>query len=338
MGFWGFLLKRLALTVPTLVGVTVVSFLLTVMLPGNPALVKAGPFATPEYVAEVTRQMGLDQPLWVQYARYVGALLQGDLGLSSSTGRPVLADFAQRLPATLELTLAALLIALAVGVPLGVLSAIHRDTLLDHGGRLLSVAGVAMPSFWTGLLLIYVFFYLLDVAPAPLGRLAPGLTAPPTITGMFTLDALFAGNPAALRSALAQLALPAVTLGIAVMAPVARMTRATMLETLQSDYVKAAWGAGLPPRTVVYGDALRNALIPVVTILGVVFGFLMAGNAVVESVFAWPGIGNYAVTALMTKDAAPIQSFVLFVALMYVLVNLAVDLLYGLIDPRIRLR
>ncbi|GGG52312.1 ABC transporter permease [Caldovatus sediminis] len=337
MGFGGFLLRRLALTVPTLFGVTVVGFLLAYMLPGNPALVKAGPFATPDFVAEVERQMGLDQPLPVQYLRYLGALLQGDLGLSSSTGRPVLADFAQRLPATLELTLAALLIAIGIGVPLGVLSAIHRDTLLDHAGRVLSVAGVAMPSFWTGLLLIYVFFYLLDLAPAPLGRLAPGLQPPAAVTGLYVVDSALAGDWPALRSALQHLALPAATLGIAVMAPVARMVRATMLETLQSDFVKAAWGAGLPPRRVIYGDALRNALIPVVTILGVVFGFLMAGNAVVESVFAWPGIGNYAVTSLMTKDAGPIQSFVLFVALMYVVVNLAVDLLYGLIDPRIRL-
>jgi peptide/nickel transport system permease protein len=331
MGFGGFLLRRLALTVPTLFGVTVVGFLLAYMLPGNPALVKAGPFATPDFVAEVERQMGLDQPLPVQYLRYLGALLQGDLGLSSSTGRPVLDDFAQRLPATLELTLAALLIAIGIGVPLGVLSAIHRDTLLDHAGRVLSVAGVAMPSFWTGLLLIYVFFYLLDLAPAPLGRLAPGLQPPAAVTGLYVVDSALAGDWPALRSALQHLALPAATLGIA------RMVRATMLETLQSDFVKAAWGAGLPPRRVIYGDALRNALIPVVTILGVVFGFLMAGNAVVESVFAWPGIGNYAVTSLMTKDAGPIQSFVLFVALMYVVVNLAVDLLYGLIDPRIRL-
>jgi peptide/nickel transport system permease protein len=338
MGFGGFLLKRLALTVPTLIGVTIVSFLLTNILPGNPALVKAGPFATPEFIAEVERQMGLDRPVPVQYLRYLGGLLQGDLGLSSSTGRPVLEDFAQRLPATLELTLAALLIAIGIGVPLGVVSAIHRDTAFDHAGRLLSVAGVAMPSFWTGLLLIYVFFYLLDLAPAPLGRLSPDLQPPPAITGLHVADSLLAGDWTTLRSALHQLLLPAATLGIAVMAPVARMVRATMLETLQSDFVKAAWGAGLPPREVIYGDALRYALIPVVTILGVVFGFLMAGNAVVESVFAWPGIGNYAVTALMTKDAGPIQSFVLFVALMYVLVNLAVDLLYGLIDPRIRLR
>jgi peptide/nickel transport system permease protein len=250
----------------------------------------------------------------------------------------VLQDFLQRLPATLELTLASLLIAIMVGIPLGVLAAVHRDRAIDHVGRFVGVAGVAMPSFWTGLLLIYVFFYHAGVAPPPLGRLASGIEAPAHITGLYVVDSLLTGNGRALASSLHQLMLPAITLGFSVMAPLARMVRATMLEILESDYIKQAWAAGLPRRRVIYGDALRNALIPVVTILGVVFGFLMAGNAVVESVFAWPGIGNYAVTALMTKDSGPIQSFVLFVAVMYVMVNLAVDLVYGLADPRIRLR
>ena len=195
-----------------------------------------------------------------------------------------------------------------------------------------------MPSFWTGLLFVYVFFYLLGVAPPPLGRLGSGITPPQHITGLYVVDSLLTGNWQTLRSSLHQLMLPAATLGFSVMAPVARMVRSTMLEILESDYIKAAWAAGLPRRTVIYGDALRNAMIPVITILGIVFGFLMAGNAVVESVFAWPGIGNYAVTALMTKDSGPIQSFVLFVAVMYVAVNLLVDLAYGLVDPRIRLR
>jgi peptide/nickel transport system permease protein len=337
MEFATFLLRRLALVLPTLFGVTLISFFLTYLLPGNPAIVQAGPFATPEYIREVEQRMGLDQPVWVQYGRYVTGLFRGDLGESSSTGRPVLEDFVQRLPATLELTLASLLIAVLVGIPLGVLSAVHRDTAIDHVGRVVGVTGIAMPSFWTGLILIYVFFYLYDIAPAPLGRLGSGIAPPAKITGMYVVDGLLTGNWRALWSTLGQLALPAATLGFSVMAPLARMVRATMLEILESDYVKAAWAAGLPRRRVIYGDALRNALIPVVTILGVVFGFLMAGNAVVESVFAWPGIGNYAVTALMTKDSGPIQSFVLFVAVMYVIVNLIVDVLYGLVDPRIRL-
>ena len=334
---WYFL-KRVLLIVPTLFGVTVITFTLTYLLPGNPALVKAGPLATPEHIAEMERRMGLDRPVAVQYWRYLSGVLRGDLGESATTGRPVLQDLLQRVPATLELTLASLLVALGVGIPLGVLAAVRRDSWVDHVSRLLGVGGVAMPTFWTGLLVLYVFFYKLGVAPPPLGRLSAGASAPTAITGLYTVDALLTANWAALRSALAQLVLPALTLGFSVMAPLMRMVRATMLETLESDYIKAAWAAGLPRRTIVYGDALRNCLIPVITLIGVVFGFLMAGNVVVEIVFAWPGIGNYAVTSLMSKDSGPIQSFVLFVAVVYVVVNLAVDLAYGFVDPRIRLR
>ncbi len=337
MAFLAYFLRRLSLVIPTLVGVTLITFTLTYVLPGNPAVVKAGPLVSPEMVKELEKQMGLDQPAWVQYGRYIGGILHGDLGESSSTGRPVLQDFKQRLPATLELTLASLLIALVLGIPLGVQSAVHRDTAIDHIGRIVGVAGVAMPTFWTGLLALYVFFYLLGVAPAPLGRLGPGIEPPHAITGLYVVDSLLTGNWTALGSALHQLMLPSLTLGLSVMAPIARMVRSTMLEILESDYVKAAWAAGIPRRRVIYGDALANAMIPLITILGIVFGFLMAGNAVVESVFAWPGIGNYAIAALMTKDSGPIQSFVLFVALLYVIVNFVIDLLYGLIDPRIRL-
>ena len=332
-----YLVKRLLLVVPTLFGVTVITFALTYILPGNPALVKAGPLATPQHLAEMERRMGLDQPVVVQYWRYVSGVLRGDLGESATTGRPVLQDLLQRVPATLELTLASLFVAIAAGIPLGVVAAVKRDGWVDHVSRILGVGGVAMPTFWTGLLALYVFFYALGVAPPPLGRLSSGITAPRAITGLYTLDALLTGNGRALASALHQLVLPALTLGFSVMAPVTRMVRATMLEVLESDYIRAAWAAGVPRRTIVYGDALRNCMIPVITLLGVVFGFLMAGNVVVEMVFAWPGIGNYAVTSLMSKDAGPIQSFVLFVAVVYVVVNLAVDLAYGLVDPRIRL-
>jgi peptide/nickel transport system permease protein len=337
MSFFFFVLRRLALLVPTLFGVSVVGFLLTYLLPGNPALVKAGPMATPQYVAEMKHRMGLDQPVYVQYAHYVTGLLHGDLGESSSTGRPVLTDFIQRLPATLELTMASFLLALLVGVPMGVLCAVHRDTIIDHVGRVFSVAGVAMPSFWSGLILIYVFFYLLGIAPAPLGRLGPGISPPAPITGLYAIDSLVSGNWRAFESSLAHLALPSLTLAISVMAPLARMVRAAMLEILETDYIKAVRAAGLPRWRVIYGDALANAIIPMVTVLGVVFGFLMAGNAVVESVFDWPGIGNYAVKALMLKDSSPIQSFVLFVALTCIVVNLLVDLVYSLADPRIRI-
>ncbi|MET4803936.1 ABC transporter permease [Bradyrhizobium sp. LB11.1] len=336
MGFFNYVMRRFALALPTLFGVSLICFTLTYLLPGNPAMVKAGPFATPEHLAEMEHQMGLDRPFPEQYYRYVTGIFKGDLGESASTGRPVSQDFLQRLPATLELNLASLLIAIVIGLPLGVLSAVHRDTLIDHIGRVVGIMGVAMPSFLTGLLFVYVFFYLLNLAPSPLGRLGSGIEPPAHVTGLYVIDSLITGNWTTLWSSLHQLMLPAATLGLSAIAPVARMVRSTMLEILESDYIKAAWAAGLPRRTVIYRDALRNALIPVITISGIVFGFLMAGNAVVESVFSWPGIGNYAVTALLTKDSAPIQSFILFVAVTCVIVNMAVDIAYGLVDPRIR--
>src|SRR4029079_10506870 len=237
--------------------------------PGNPAVVKAGPLVSPEMVKELEKEMGLDQPAWVQYWRYISGVLRGDLGQSASTGRPVLQDFKQRLPATLELTLASLLIALVIGIPLGVQSAVHRDTAIDHVGRIVGVAGVAMPTFWTGLLALYFFFYLLGGAAPPLGRLGSGIEPPQAITGLYVVDSLLTGNWKALGSSLHQLMLPAFTLGLSVMAPIARMVRSTMLEILESDYIKAAWAAGIPPRRVIYGDALGNALIPVITILGI---------------------------------------------------------------------
>lgn len=338
MGLGRYVAKRLMMVIPTLLGITIITFALTYLLPGNPAMVKAGPFATPEHLALMEKEMGLDKPVYVQYWRYLSGLFRGDLGQSSSTGRPVLEDFIQRIPATFELTLASLLIAIGVGIPLAVLSAVRRDSFWDHVCRLFGVAGVAMPTFWTGLLLLYVFFYHLGIAPPPLGRLSPGVSPPTSITGLYTIDSLLTGNLRAFASSLHCLLLPAFTLGFSVMAPLTRMVRATMLEVLASDYIKAAEASGLPRRQIVYGDALRNTLIPVITLIGVIFGFLMGGNVVIELVFGWPGIGNYAVTSLMSKDAQPIQSFVLFVSVIYVMVNLIVDIAYAVVDPRIRLR
>jgi len=338
MGLSRYLVKRMMMVIPTLLGITIITFGLTYLLPGNPAMVKAGPFATPEYLALMEKEMGLDKPVHVQYWRYLSGVVRGDLGKSSSTGRPVLEDFRQRIPATLELTLFSLIIAIGVGIPLAVISAVRRDSIWDHICRFLGVSGVAMPTFWTGLLLLYIFFYHLGIAPPPLGRLSPGVSAPASITGLYVIDSLLTGNFRALASSLHHLILPAFTLGFSVMAPLTRMVRATMLEVLASDYIKAAEASGLPRRQIVYGDALRNTLIPVITLIGVIFGFLMGGNVVIELVFGWPGIGNYAVTSLMSKDAQPIQSFVLFVSVIYVMVNLIVDIAYAVVDPRIRLR
>jgi len=249
----------------------------------------------------------------------------------------VRAEMLARLPASLELTLTALLLAVAVALPAGALAATRPGSWVDQVVRVLTTAGVSLPTFFTGILLVYVFYYLLGWAPAPLGRLDIFYSAPPTVTGFLLIDSAVAGNLETFRAALSQLVLPALTLGIFSLAPIARMTRASMLAVLSSDFVRTARASGLTPFTVIVTYAFRNAMLPVVTTLGMVFSFLLGANVLVEKVFAWPGIGSYAVEALISSDFAPVQGFVLTMAVMYVLLNLVIDILYGVIDPRVRL-
>jgi peptide/nickel transport system permease protein len=331
------ILKRLATAVPSVIGVIVITFLLTRALPGDPAAFFAGPAATAEAVEEVRRQLGLDQPLPVQFVHYIGALVRGDLGTSLTTGQKVLDEIVTRLPASAELPLVGLGLSLLVAVPLGVLAATRPGSVVDHACRMISTAGVSLPVFFTGLLLIYVFYYLLGWAPAPMGRLDIFSLPPPHVTGFYLIDSLIAGDIETLHAAAAQLVLPALTLGIFSLAPIARMTRASMLAVLASDFVRTARASGLSRRTIIVTYAFRNAMLPVVTTLGMVFSFLLGANVLVEKVFAWPGIGSYAVEALIAGDYAPIQGFVLTMAILYVALNLAIDLLYGVIDPRVRL-
>jgi dipeptide transport system permease protein len=330
-------LKRLATAIPSLIGVVIVTFLLTRALPGDPAAYFAGAAATPEAIEEVRRTLGLDQPLLVQFFRYVGDLAVGDLGTSLTTGQRVAADIASRLPASAELTLLGLIFSVGLAVPLGVFAALNPGSLIDHACRVVATAGVSLPVFFTGLILVYVFYYLLGWAPAPLGRLDIFYSSPPQVTGFYLIDSLLIGDTEVLMAALKQLVLPALTLGIFSIAPIARITRASMLAVLASDFVRTARANGLAPTTVVVTYALRNALLPVVTTLGMVFSFLLGANVLVEKVFAWPGIGSYAVEALIASDFAPVQGFVLTMAVMYVALNLIIDILYGLIDPRVRI-
>ena len=329
--------RRLALAAPGLVGVLVVTFLLNRALPGDPAAFFAGPAATREAVEQIRVRLGLDKSLPEQFVYYVRDLARGDLGTSLTTGQPVLRDLATRLPASLELTLAALLLAVGVALPLGVLAATRPGSWVDHVARVLTTAGVSLPIFFTGLLFVYVFYFLLGWAPAPLGRLDAFTTPPPAVTGLLIVDAVIAQNGTVAWAALRQLALPAVTLGLFAMAPIARMTRASMLGVLGSDFIRTARASGLAPGTVLITYGLRNALLPVVTLLGMVFSFLLGANVLVEKVFAWPGVGSYALEALIASDYAPVQGFVLLMATLYVFLNLAIDVLYGLIDPRVRI-
>ncbi len=336
-GTFGFVLKRLLSALPNLLGVIVVTFVLTRALPGDPAAYFAGGAATPEAIEQVRKALGLDRPLPEQFLRYVAGLARGDLGTSLTTGQPVLQELLTRLPASLEMVLLALTLACAVALPLGVAAATRPGSWVDQLCRLVTTAGVSLPTFFTGLLLAYVFYFLLGWAPAPLGRLDPVFSPPPHATGLYLVDALLAGDTALWWAALKQLVLPTLTMAIFVLAPIARMTRASMLQVLSSDFVRTARASGLSRATVLVRYALRNALLPVVTTLGMVFGFMLGSSVIVEKVFGWPGIGSYAIDALTASDYAPVQGFVLAMGVLFVLLNLGVDLLYALIDPRVGL-
>ena len=331
------ILKRLMMAIPSLIGVVIVTFLLTRALPGDPAAYFAGPAATPQAIQEIRVKLGLDRPLIVQFGHYVDDLAHGNLGTSLTTGQPVASELRNRLPASAELTLLGLIVSIIIAVPLGILAATKPNSLLDHACRIVSTAGVSLPVFFTGLILVYVFYYQLGWAPATLGRLDVFFTEPPHVTGFYLIDSLIARDPETFMAALKQLILPALTLAIFSLAPIARMTRASMLAVLSSDFVRTARASGLSAYTVIITYAFRNAMLPVITTLGMVFSFLLGANVLVEKVFAWPGIGSYAVEALLASDFAPVQGFVLTMAVMYVAINLMIDVLYGVIDPRVRL-
>ncbi len=334
---WSMALRRMMVALPSLVGVVIVTFLLTRALPGDPAAYFAGPAATKEAIEQIRVKLGLDRPLIVQFGHYIADLARGELGNSLSTGQPVATEIRTRLPASAELTLLGLILSITIAVPLGILAATRPGSLVDHACRVVATAGVSLPVFFTGLILVYVFYYLLGVAPPPLGRLDIFHSPPPQVTGLFLIDSAIARDWAVFVASLKQLVLPALTLGIFSLAPIARMTRASMLAVLASDFVRTARASGLTPFTVIVTYAFRNAMLPVVTTLGMVFSFLLGANVLVEKVFAWPGIGSYAVEALIASDFAPVQGFVLTMAVMYVALNLLIDILYGLIDPRVRI-
>lgn len=329
------LARRLLSMFPALLGVVVCIFLLTRVLPGDPARTLAGEQADPTTVEQIRVQMGLDAPVPVQFFRYVGDLLHGDLGFAWHTGHPVLDDFATRLPATVELALFALVIAVLVGVPVGILSATHRDRPVDHVTRVFSLIGASMPVFWLGLMVIFIFYNRLGVEPAPLGRIAQHVNPPTTITGLFVLDSLLSGDMAALRSSLSHIIWPALCLASGSTAIMARMTRSEMLEVINQDYIRTAISKGLSPLKVTAKHALKNAAPVILTVVGLQFGLLMGGAVITETVFSWPGIGSYVVQSVLATDYAPVQAFTLLAAVTYLIVNLLVDLMNGRLDPRV---
>ncbi len=328
-------LKRIAMLIPILLGISVITFFITHVIPGDPLYILLSPYAKEEDVQKARVDLGLDRPLYVQYSIYIRNVLQGDLGYAYRTRQPVIEDLKQRVPATFELTITSLILAVLIGLPLGIRAAVNRDKWLDHVICVVSVGGVSIPIFWTGVVLIYFLYFKLHIAPPPLGRMGINDIPPDTITGMYIVDFILTRNWSALGTSLRYIALPAITLGFAMLAPILRITRNSMLEVLNSNYVRTARSLGLKPNTVMYRDALRNALLPVVTSIGLILGWSLGGEVLVEVVFSWPGLGYYAVNSILNTDYAPVQGFVLLTATIYVLINLFVDLLYTVIDPRI---
>ena len=326
--------KRLLGLLLVVFGVSLITFAISHLIPGDPARLIAGDRASDELVAGIRHQLGLDLPLYQQYGRYLLDLVQGDLGTSIRTNRPVLEDLQAFFPATLELAVVALFLAIVVGVPLGVLSAVYHNRAIDQIARTLAVTGISTPAFWLGLGAIVLFYGHLGWLPGG-GRLSEGLAPPTTITGFYLIDALLAGNFSLFMDALKHLILPAATLGFVTLGVIARQIRSAMLDQLGEDYIRTARAYGLSRWTVILRHALPNALIPSVTVLGLTLGDLLYGAVLTETVFAWPGMGAYVVKSIQSLDFPAVMGFAILVSFIYVLLNMAIDLLYRVIDPRI---
>jgi peptide/nickel transport system permease protein len=320
--------------IPVLLGVSIVVFFMVRLIPGDPAQIMLGQQATQAQVQQVRENMGLDKPIIVQYGLFLKDALRGDLGDSTVTGRPVTTELMVRLPATFELTAFAMLIAVLVGVPVGVISAVKQYSLLDKTTSVLALTGISMPIFWLAMILVVIFGVNLELLPFP-GRLDPttGITA---ITGLVLVDSLLTLNFAGFWDGLLHLIMPALALATIPMAVVMRMTRSSMLEIMNEDYVRTARAKGVVPWRVIVKHALRNAMLPTITVIGLQVGLLMGGAIITETIFSWPGIGLYAYTSISSRDYASIQGVVLYGALLFVLINLLVDVLYAVLDPRVR--
>ena len=330
-----YILRRLAISIVVLVGVSAVAFSMAYLLPSDPVTGRY-PDITDAQRAEMRRQMGLDQPLVVQYVRYMESVFRGDFGKSFGTGNAVGQDLAIRIPATLELAIFGVAFGLLVGLPMGMLGAVYRGGWIDHVTRVLNLLAQSIPAFWLGVTLIFWLYFQLRVVPSPIGRLSPMFSAPSGVTGFYTVDAMLAGRWDVAWAALRQLMLPAFVLGLGVVSPVARITRAAMSNALREDYITFGRALGLKSRQLILGDAFRGAMIPIVTTLGFIVANVLAGAAIVETVFAWPGLGRYAVTAITTSDMAPVSTCILLIASSVAVANLLVDVSYAFIDPRIR--
>jgi peptide/nickel transport system permease protein len=329
------IVKRLLLLFLVVFGVTLMTFLMSHVIPGDPARMMVGQRASEETLQRVREQLGLDQPLWIQYVQYLKGLLSGDLGISIRTQKPVLDDLITFFPATLELALLAFLFAILIGVPLGVLAAVKKDTFWDHASRLFSIAGVSTPVFWSGLVMILIFYGYLGWFPSS-GRLDMDIHPPTRITGLYLVDSLLTLDFIAFKNSLWHILIPALTLSYAQLAIITRQVRASMIEVLEQDYIRTAIANGIHGPYLLFRYALKNALIPAVTVIGTSFGSLLGGAVVTETIFGWPGMGKYVVESIAYLDFPAIMGFSLIIAVGYVLINLLVDLTYYLLNPQIK--
>jgi len=330
--------KRLAFTLLVLFGVCTITFFVSRVIPGDPASMWAGPKHTQEQLDAARKELGLDRPLLVQYLNYMANLLKGDLGVSIRTKQPVLEEVGRRYGATFELVSVSILIALIIGIPLGVISAVRKDKPIDHGSRVFSISGVAMPIFWLGLILQMTLHGNLGWFPLQ-GRIGSMILIDhpiTTITGFYLFDSLVTGNWPAFISSIKYMALPALTMSFASLAIVTRITRSSMLEVLREDYVQTAAAYGVSRRTILYKYALKNALIPTITIIGLAYGLMLGGSVLVESIFDWPGLGSYIVLSITRNDFPGIVGSTLVFAATYLIINLIIDLIYFFVDPRIK--
>lgn len=329
------IVHRFAFLIFVVFGVTLITFLLSHVIPGDPASMMAGQQASDETVRQIRSQLGLDQPIWVQYVTYLKDVLQGNLGTSIRTQNSVLSELAYYFPASLELVVAAFVIAIVVGIPLGILSAVKKNTFWDHLCRLFSISGVSIPVFFSGLLLILIFYGYLNWFPAG-GRLDNGIHAPTHITGFYILDSLLSNDMVALKSSVYHLLMPSLALSYAQLAVITRQIRGSMLEVLSQEYIRTAVANGIHGYFLLVRYALRNALIPTITVIGTSFGALLGGAVVTETVFGWPGMGKYVVDSIAYLDFPAIMGFTLVISIGYVLINLIVDLSYYMLNPQMR--
>ncbi len=328
--------RRILLLVPVLLGVTFITFALTRIIPGDPISLIAGPYVSEARKAELRHEHHLDEPFYEQYVHYVDDLVHGDLGTSIVSGQSVSSELSRRFGATFELTTLALVFALVAAVPLGIVAALKRNTWVDGISRVLGIAGISIPVFWSGLMLSLLLFYKWKVASPPFGRIDPQVGPPRDVTGLYLVDSLVTGNWAALRSAFAAIWLPAFVLGFSVMAPIMRIARQGMIEALDSPPVLALRALGASPASIVLRHALKNALLPVITMIAIVYGYLLGGSVLVETIFSWPGMGLYVYNSISSSDFPAVQGFILYATTMYVVVFLVLDLLYLALDPRVK--